>query len=129
MDPLGASPAQMSARAASRRLGRITAPQRRDGLTSDLIISNEDAHSAEFYVDWSSHPVAVAFGRAPFPEEKWEVAGIELRRRVLAALAPKAVNGWALDGTFTAAVTWDRESDQGRDLYFGCWVRLRRVGP
>ncbi|MGH2558312.1 MAG: hypothetical protein ACRDJH_04540 [Thermomicrobiales bacterium] len=108
---------------------RTTALRQGIAPASDMAVSNDDANATEVYLDWSSHPVGVAIGRAPSPQETWEVARHELRRRVLAAIAPKAVHGWALDGTFITAVKWDRDTDRGRDLYFGCWVRLRRQAP
>ncbi|MGH2531112.1 MAG: hypothetical protein ACRDJW_02285 [Thermomicrobiales bacterium] len=114
------------ARTAARRALRTRAVQQGVAPISDMAVASDDALATEIYLDWSAHPVGVAIGRAPSPHESWEVAGSELRRRVLAAIAPKAVHGWALDGTFIAAVRWDRDTDRGRDLYFGCWVRLRR---
>jgi hypothetical protein len=113
-------------RTAARRAQRTRALQQGVVPISDMAASSDDANATEVYLDWSSHPVGVAIGRAPSPQESWEVAGNELRRRVLAAIAPKAAHGWALDGTFITAVRWDRDTDRGRDLYFGCWVRLRR---
>jgi hypothetical protein len=113
-------------RTAARRALRTRALEQGIAPLSDVAIPGDDVNATEIYLDWSSHPVVVAIGRAPLPEESWEFAGTELRRRVLAAVAPKAVHGWALDGTFITAVRWDRDTDRGRDLYFGCWVRLRR---
>jgi len=129
MESRNASYANGAARTTARRAQRTRALQQGEAPISDTAAASDDANATEVYLDWSSHPVGVAIGRAPSPQESWAVAGNELRRRVLAAIAPRAVHGWALDGTFITAVRWDRDTDRGRDLYFGCWVRLRRQAP
>lgn len=129
MESHGASYPNGVMRTAARRAQRTRAVQQGIAPASETAASSDDANATEVYLDWSSHPVGVAIGRSPSPEESWEVAGSELRRRVLAAIAPKVLHGWALDGTFINAVRWDRDTDRGRDLYFGCWVRLRRQMP
>jgi hypothetical protein len=44
----------------------------------------------------------------------------------MTAVRPLEAAGWLIDGPFAAAARWDMSQGTGRDLYEGCWVRMRR---
>ena len=91
----------------------------------EALLTTGDAE-VEVYVGWDTRPVGVAPRGRQAGAESWEIVGPILRERVLAAVAPLLAAGWHLAGSFPAAARWDMTRGTGRDLYEGCWVRMRR---
>lgn len=79
----------------------------------------------EVYVGWAFDPVCVASRRVGGRILTWDVAGVQLRARVVEAIKPLTDAGWELDGSPTTALRWDTSIGSNGQQYDGCWVRMR----